>query len=287
MKTLHLMLSRLREETRTFVTTIRSTIGQIQSRPFPQIIIVAGILAAFIGISAAASLPLIWSVLIVLILVALILTALWFKFPTGQRIPPLLARAFWSVVIVGFVVIVLWNPMRTKYLREYPPPSIVYISPGVWLMGPTPEWRMIVDHCGPEPLYNISVAFSDDTRTNAFAGRSSITHQEIIDSETSFRIAEIDPTQAGPAFSWAPLIPEHESYTIRIDARGLVIDQNLRIERVDDKWQYRMTVTDITGGRAAKIINCRDPEFPASPGDAKLPACFPRYTAGEHWGSCI
>lgn len=69
-----------------------------------------------------------WNVVIVITLVALMLVALWFKFPTDQRIPAPLARVLWSVVIVSLAGAVLWSPMQAKYLREYPPKYCVYQS---------------------------------------------------------------------------------------------------------------------------------------------------------------
>lgn len=265
---------------------IHRAIAAIQSAPVSLVAVAIGITGTIIGISAAAPISFVWSVIIVIAILILILIVLWFRFPIGKRLPALLARTTWSALIVTITAAALWTPMHRKYTRDYPSHSIVYINPGVWSTSPVPQWIMIVDHCGPEPLYNISIHFSDDARTRAFAGRPSITAKEIAESQMNLQLQELDPTQGGPMFGWTPVNPDQESYSIRIDARGLVLDQSLKIARTEGKWHYRITVTDVSRSNHAKIIDCRDAGFPASSVEGNLPACFPRYVAGAHWSSC-
>jgi hypothetical protein len=267
-------------------TAIQRTIGAIQRAPVPIVAIAIGIAGALIGISNSALISFLWSIIIVTTALILLLVVLWFKFPVGRRLPATPVRTFWSFLIVAIATAALWTPMHSKYKRDYPPPSIVYINPGVWSASPVPKWIMIVDHCGPEPLFNISIHFSDDDRTRSFAGRPSITPEEIADAQMNLHLQELDPTQGGPMFAWTPVNPDQESYTIRIGSRGLLLDQSLKIIRAEGKWYYRITVTDVTGSHHTKIIDCRDAGFPASSVDRSLPACFPRYVAGEHWTSC-
>jgi hypothetical protein len=62
-------------------------------------------------------------------------------------------------------MLILWVPLRNKYFKEYPSPSVVYVVPGVWLPSPSGRWIMVIRHCGSEPLYNVAVGFMDGDRS--------------------------------------------------------------------------------------------------------------------------
>jgi hypothetical protein len=176
--------------------------------------------------------------------------------------------------------------MHNKYSGEFPSPSTVYVTPGVWLSSPVAEWIMVIHHCGPAPLYNIGVYFADDDRKRAMAGRSTVTPEEIAETETSLHFPEIDPTQNGPMFTWRPLDQAHGNYTIRIQSRDSIFDESLKIQRIDEKWHYSVTVADVTKSQPLKVLDCRDRGFTASSTGEHVPACFPDYVVPAHRDSC-
>lgn len=281
------MPANIRQQIVAFMTAIRDRFRAFQHVPFATVIPFFSILAVLISITSALLLGFWWSLIIVLLMIAVIVIVLWRRLPVVWRLPPAVSRVSCALGIIVLAVAVLWSPMRAKYLKEYPPPSVVYVTPGVWLSLPVPQWRMVVNHCGPAPLYNVVVYFQDLDRTQAFAGRPTITPNDIAASEIDLGpFPEIDPTQSGPMFNWSPLNPDHENYTVGIGSRDSVFDESLQIERVTGKWYFRMTVSDVTASRHIKIIDCRDAGFSVSPTEEHLPACFPQYVAGEHWNSC-
>jgi hypothetical protein len=174
---------------------------------------------------------------------------------------------------------------KSKYLKEHPTPSVVYVVPSFWSPSPSASWLMKIRHCGPDSVYNVEVIFTDADRAKQIATRGSATPAVIAATLVSLEYPEIDPTQGGWAeqFPWSPLDPDHEHYTAKIKTRDKLFDETLQIERVAAKWLYRIKIFD--PATTQRILDCRDPGFPESPVEP-LPVCFPHYVSGSHQDRC-
>jgi hypothetical protein len=169
--------------------------------------------------------------------------------------------------------------------KRYPPPSLVYVVPAVWSPTPTPEWIMIVRHCGPSSLYNVTIGFTDEDRSEQIRRRGNTTPEEIAQTYTDLGpFSEIDPTSQGARFFWAPLNPDDENYSVRVTSRDGIFDETLKVARRSGEWLNSIKVSEINDGIERIIINCRDKRFADSEDD--LPACFPHYISAPHQGTC-
>jgi energy-coupling factor transporter transmembrane protein EcfT len=260
----------------------------LQQAPITTLPVVIGICGALTGMTVAVIAPFWWSLIVVGIFVVLEIVVLWFRVPVIERIPAAMSRILWAILIAVAVSAFLWVPMNNKYEKEYPPRSIAYVVPGFWSPAPSPGWFMAIKHCGPEAVYNVEIRFTDEDRRKRIETRGTATPAEIIESAITLHFEEIDQTEGGSAklFPWTPLNADEETYTIRIVSRRSVVDESLRIQRVEGKWHYEMTISDPTKTPPVKVIDCRDPGFTAPSTSEHLPACFPRYVSGEHLGSC-
>jgi hypothetical protein len=178
--------------------------------------------------------------------------------------------------------------MTTKYFKEYPPPSIVYVVPGFWSPSPVARWFMMIQHCGADPLFNVQIIFDDGDRRTQISTHNTVTPSDIAESSVTLRFDEIDPIQAGQQaklFPWTPVNPDDEHYSVRIISRSAAFDETLQIAHRSGRWLYRIKVSDITNGRRHTIINCRDAGFP-EPITKNLPVCFPHYVSDPHQATC-
>jgi hypothetical protein len=276
-------------------TTISKSFQALQHVPFNIVNSLISILVMLIGIASAIIFPFWLSIIIISLILALIIITLWLKFPVLKfpvlkRLPAPVSRMLLSLAIIGIPMVILWAPMTNKYLKEYPPPSVVYVVPGFWSPSPSGRWRMMIRHCGSEPLYNVSVGFTDADRVAQMQeyGR---THGSIRPEDVAqifyppLNFPEIDPTQPEGMFWWTPLNPGDEHYRVSVVSRDGVFDETLQIARRSGKYFYRIKVSKMTNERRHTIINCRDEGFP-EPITKHLPACFPHYVADPHQATC-
>jgi hypothetical protein len=194
---------------------------------------------------------------------------------------PRLAKTVWMLTCVWAVGGLIYYAYARHQARK---PSIVYVAPGVWADGS--QWHMLVRHFGPNPVYNIELLFVDQDRHKAAAAQSSpLTPDQLSNLDVTLRFAEIDPIEGiwAKQFVWQPLNPDHEHYDVGIVSREGAFSEDLRIERVHEKWYWEMKLTDGKTGRT--IVHCRDNGFPEHPRWRlwALPNCFPDYST-KHMG---
>jgi heme/copper-type cytochrome/quinol oxidase subunit 4 len=191
-----------------------------------------------------------------------------------------------SFGLVAAVLIVIGIPASFYWVdrREHPPISIAYVVPAFWQASPSAKWFMMIQHCGPEPVYNVDTIFIDEDRAKQISTHTTVTPAEINAEQVTLHYDEIDPAQGGSAklFPWTPLNADEEHYSARIVSRYATFDETLQIVRVSQKWRYKMKVSDVT--RSRPIIDCQDAGFPEPPVNPR-PVCFPRYVS-EHQGVC-
>jgi hypothetical protein len=186
-------------------------------------------------------------------------------------------------MIMVLLLLVLCTPLGDKYSKEHPLQRVVYVVPGIWLLSPSARWIMMIRHCGPDPLYNVALMFTDEDRGNQIASRGIATPEDINETHASLTFPEIDPTQGGGSFFWAPINPDDENYNVRIASRDSMFDETLKIVRVSRMWLNRIKVSEVTTGK--EIINCRDTGYPDSTAEY-LPVCFPHYISEPHQNVC-
>jgi hypothetical protein len=261
---------------------IRPLTHGLQQVPLTAVTSSIGIISAMISITAAVLVPFWWSLTIIVIMGVFILAFLWPRFPVANQSRPTVLRALCSSILMVLTVLLLWIPMKTKYLKEHPPPSIVFVVPGFWSPSPVGRWFMMIQHCGLDPLYNLQIIFDDTDRKNQISTHDPATPSEIAESSVTLEFNEIDPIQVQPAklFPWTPVNPDLEHYSVRIISRSAAFDETLEIARVSEKWRYRIKISDVTTSQHTQqpIIDCQDAEFPESSGKGR-PMCFPYYVA--------
>jgi hypothetical protein len=256
----------------------------LQQVPFTTVNPIISITATALSITSALLVPFWWSIFIISLIVGFVIIAIWRRVPVTSRLPATISRSAWSFSIVLLLTILLWVPMRNKYSREYPPLSIAYVVPGFWSPSPLPRFFMMIQHCGPEPVYNVDIIFVDQDRVKQISTHTTVTPAEIADEQVTLHFDEIDPTQGGWAklFPWTPLNADEEHYTARIVSRHAAFNETLQIARVSQKWHYKVKVSDVT--RSRPIIDCQDAGFP-EPLVNPRPVCFPQYV-NEHQEVC-
>lgn len=155
------------------------------------------------------------------------------------------------------------------------------MAPGVLLnpFSPDATWDFSVILRGKDPLYHVELIFQDIDRVEAF--RRDPKRIDLMTGDI-FRTTypELDPdVETGGKdrdqehFYWKPLVLDDEHYEIQIVHRQGIVVEELRLRKIDNKWQYAMHVKD----KATKqtLIYCRDPLFRSSEQwPATLPVCF-------------
>jgi hypothetical protein len=201
-----------------------------------------------------------------------------------------------SLVVFAVIAAKMWMPMRKQYMAGHMPPSFVYVAPSVLLgFGGAPvsmnTWLMEVEHYGPHPIFNVVGTFDDEDRSQEVRAwgrahpKQSLSVEQVESESTTFNSSEVDPTDVGaPRFYWRPANLKHEHFFITTASREDSVSDRysevLRIEWVQGKWFWKMTVKQVSSGNI--IINCQDLGFPASV--SELPACFPDFLT-KHQGN--
>ena len=232
-----------------------------------------------------------WRLIFVLVLIGA-LADICLRSSATARFSPA-RRILLSIGAMALIVLMMWTPLLRQYRAEYPIASIVYVAPAVWFPQPTGAWYMRIMHFGPDPVYNVHVYFEDDDRFAQIKNqRNGISNKQIQDAVINLAYPEIDPLRGGlilnPQFTWSPVNPDREHYTIAINTRDGGFIESLFIEQSGGKWLFRLIVK---GNPGAALIDCCDPGFrywpelepvigfPDCAKSALLPRCFPTYTA--------
>jgi hypothetical protein len=167
-----------------------------------------------------------------------------------------------------------------KGLPKEPPKqqSFPFVIPGVWMNGNS--WDFIINHRGPDPSLNVEVMFVDRVKQKQVVeGKTSITNEDIASYMHLFKVGEVDAKGRGSIFAqqflWTPPDPNHEEYEIMLTWRDGVVTQDLRIERVNDKWFYAIKIKDAESGN--ELMSCKDKGFPGAVHNET--PCFPAILA--------
>src|ERR1700730_12957521 len=141
--------------------------------------------ATVIGIVVAVATSPFWLCLVIVFLLTLFTIRLvWFHFPVAARFPTI-SRGLWTLFLIICLSAATWRPIRDKYIEEYPARSIVYVVPGFWSPSPVARWFMMIQHCGPDPLYNVQIIFQDGDRINQISTHTTATPSEIAESSVT------------------------------------------------------------------------------------------------------
>lgn len=198
-------------------------------------------------------------------------------------LPPaiLLAIIFWqhfswplwikTPSVCLFAVVFLWAAYRNIVGRLEP--SFVFVAPGVVVNGDS--WDFITNHRGPKSSSNVQILFIDEDRRNYLTRTQTyLTPSDISSYQALWSLPEVNPGGRGSIFAqqfiWKPFNFQLSHLTAEITWRDGTVHEDIRIARVDNKWQYLMQVTDPESGK--KLISCRDKDFPSS---EVLVPCFP------------
>lgn len=193
-------------------------------------------------------------------------------------------------IVLTLVLIAI--PVGALTWFSWPPPSFVYVKPGVWLDPNTPQamWMFIPVVRGPKALHNVKIIIDDLTKEKAYrrkldVAKSNEERRKIIVAEgglPTIHYDELDPSpkQGRDHDATRFLYPSGDSkqlhYDFIISFRGGDVRESLEMNSPMDQldWQYKMKV--VWNGHTE--INCQDPRF--SRGDDKtpdLPQCFPSF----------
>lgn len=163
-------------------------------------------------------------------------------------------------------------------------PSLVFVF-GVPLGGnDSASWMMIPKHYGPNPAHNCKIDFYDEDRIN-------IQHQWLVahpnspfpppgltgESRKHVHITEASPEGSSGGFSWSPLYPDRQHYTVNIDCREGVFTEKWEVTRVDGILRSRITIMRGAQWIAKNpdkdpvVFKLEDPEFVASPLATEVP----------------
>ncbi len=235
-------------------------------------------------------------------LMLVLMIGLW-TVTSGTQLPGRLAGVF-AIALVswGAIEAVRWAQFRHWAASETisaPPmekkapipqtPSLIFVI-GVPLGdNDSPTWLMLLRHYGSNTVYSCQVDLIDDDRKN-------IEHQWLAKhpnspflpagmfppSQTSIRVAEGGPEGPLPNFTWKPLDPNRQHYTILISCRDGYFIQKWEVTRVNRILRTKISVEHgqqwIANNptSSAVVFQCQDPEFVSTDLLTVVPQRVPR-----------
>ncbi|MGC1659021.1 MAG: DUF4062 domain-containing protein [Candidatus Acidiferrales bacterium] len=147
------------------------------------------------------------------------------------------------------------------------------------------SWLMLLRHYGPKPAYNCNVEFYDSDRKN-------IEHQWLVahpnspfpppglaagESQKRVYVAETGPEGSPGSFSWNPLDPDRQHYTVSISCRDGVFVEKWEMTRVDGILRSAITIergpqwVEKNPNLDPVVFKCSDPEFIGTPLATEVP----------------
>jgi len=181
------------------------------------------------------------------------------------------------------------RPIRSAAVTELavgapPKPSFLFVFGSPLGDNDSASWVMLLKHYGPGPAYNCDIGFSDDDRKN-------IEHEWLVrhphspypppglagESQKHIHIAEASPEGAAGSFTWNPLDPNSQHYTVSISCRDGVFVEKWEVTRVDGVLRSRITIEH--GPQWIKnnphlepvVFRYEDPEFVRTALAAEMP----------------
>jgi len=215
---------------------------------------------------------------------------------TGSAPTVYLGWGFWGLTLVLFLVAIhqhsvmplwvmvgcslvalaafLWIARRSISYRLRP--SFVYMVPGVVLNGDT--WDFIANHRGPKSSQAVQVLFIDNDRKDYLRStQRELSVADLNSYQIIWNLPEVNPMGHGSIFAqqllWKPFSLEHSHFSAEITWRDGSVHEEIEIAKIQDKWQYSMTVTD--RDTSTTLLSCRDAGLAS--GEALAP-CFPGFT---------
>lgn len=130
-----------------------------------------------------------------------------------------------------------------------PTPSLVFVFGAPPGDNDSASWIMMLKHYGPNLAYNCDVGFFDDDRKN-------IEHEWLVrhptspypppglagESQKRIHVAEASPEGSAGSFTWNPLDPNSQHYTVSISCRDGVFVEKWEVTRVDGVLRSRITI---------------------------------------------
>jgi hypothetical protein len=146
------------------------------------------------------------------------------------------------------------QPIRSATVTV-PAPAPPPISSFVFVFGAplgdndSASWVMVLKHYGPGSAYNCDIGFYDDDRKN-------IEHEWLVrhpnspypppdlagESQKRIHVAEASPEGLAGNFTWNPLDPNSQHYTVSISCRDGVFVEKWEVTRVNDILRSRITI---------------------------------------------
>lgn len=136
-------------------------------------------------------------------------------------------------------------------------------------------WIMMLLHYGPEPAFNCHVDFYDDDRKNIehlwlveHPNTPFLPPGQFDESQKRLYVAEAGPEGGARSnFTWTPLNPNSQHYTVSITCRDGVFTEKWEVTRVDGILRARIVIE--RGPKWARenpqespiVFRCEDPEF--------------------------
>ncbi len=199
----------------------------------------------------------------------------------------------WRAIVGGLVwaAILLFLPVGLKWIREKEiavsskHPSFVFVFGAPLGDNNSAIWIMMLEHYGPDPAYSCDIGFSDDDRKN-------IEHQWLVEhpdtpfppprlaageSQTRANVLEVGPEGSAGSFSWKPLDPDRQHYTVSISCRDGVFVEKWEVTRVNGILRSRITIErgpqwiKKNPGRDPVVFRLEDPEFMSTPLATAIP----------------
>jgi len=100
----------------------------------------------------------------VLYLIAMISVAVAYLVWLGAYQTTSIYTLLCGMIVAALIVIGMPASFYWVDRRQHPPMSVAYVAPGFWSSSPLAKWFMMIQHCGPEPVYNVHIIFVNEDR---------------------------------------------------------------------------------------------------------------------------
>jgi hypothetical protein len=153
-------------------------------------------------------------------------------------------------------------------------PSLVFVFGAPLGDNDSASWAMMLKHYGPNTAYNCDLGFYDDDRKN-------IEHEWLVkhpnspypplglagESQKLIHVPEASPEGPVGSFTWNPLDPNSQHYTVSISCRDGVFTEKWEVTRVNGILRSAITIehgprwVEKNPGLEPVVFRYQDPEF--------------------------
>jgi hypothetical protein len=168
-------------------------------------------------------------------------------------------------------VVFLWSAYHI--IKERLRPSFVFVTPVSMI--PEDTWYFGINHRGPKTSYGTQILFVDQDRADFMKRtQTSLSPSDMNSFQVLLSFPEVNPMGHGNIyqliFPWKPFSPTHSRFNADITWRDGTVHQELEIAKVQEKWTYRMKITDRHSEKI--LLWCKDSDFPSH---EPIGPCFP------------